>query len=299
MEMDDLESALDELTAAFRRSLSMAVEAMRQSRTPSAFCESERRLVELAQGLSSEVTQRVVQALLEDGSVRKAALEEVRERASDAAVQMRVERDREVEIQTLGGKNVVVKASYATATPRGAARVGRGAQGTGVYPVLDLLGIVARSTPALRLCVAHAVSEANSVTSARALLAGSGVEVDHKEALRWTYGVAEDALLGRAEGIRTTLESARTGPLAGRRVVAAVDGGRINVRRRVPGRPKKGGRRRFVTEWREPKVVTIYVVGPDGKRDRTIPPVLDGTMGDADAAFPMRRWCGEVPRRPW
>ena len=278
-----MDSKLDEVTAAFRRRLSEAVDAMRKSRTPGAFCEAERTLVELAQGLASDVTQLVVEGLSEDRTCRKEALEEVRERASDRGIEMRLERDRQAEFQTLGGKNVTVKTSYATARPRGAARAGRGASGTGVYPVLDLLGIAERSTPALRLRVAHAVSEANSVASARELLAASGVGVDHKGALRLTYSAAEAALLGRAEGMRTTLESARTGPLAGRRVVAAVDGGRINVRRRVPGRPKKGGRKRFVTEWREPKVLTIYVVGPDGKRDRTIAPVLDGTMGDADA----------------
>jgi len=285
--MDELASKLDEVAAAFRRRLDEVVVAMLQSRTPQDFSAAERTLVELAQGTSSDVVAFVVQTLSADVGVRRGALAEVRERASDGGIEMRLERDRETEFQTLGGKKVVVKTSYATARPRGAARSGRGASGTGVYPVLDLLGISERGTPALRLRVGHAVSEANSVTSARELLAASGIEVDHKGALRWTYGVAEDALLGRAEGIRSTLESATTGPLAGRRVVAAVDGGRINVRRRVPGRPKKGGRKKFVTEWREPKVLTIYVVGPDGKRDRTIPPVLDGTMGDADAVFEL------------
>jgi hypothetical protein len=32
-----------------------------------------------------------------------------------------------------------------------------------------------------------------------------------------------------------------------------------------------------VTEWREPKVLTLYVVGADGKRDRSVPSVIDGT----------------------
>ena len=70
----------------------------------------------------------------------------------------------------------------------------------------------------------------------------------------------------------------------------AVDGGRVRIRRRVAGRPRKGGRKRFVTEWREPKVVTIYVVDEEGKRDKHVLPVTDGTLGDADAVFALLRY---------
>lgn len=286
--MDPLDSKLDEVTAAFRRRLNSAVRDMRSSHDPESFCEAERVLVELAQELASDVTQMVVEEVSHDQARRREALDEVRRRAEARGIEMRVERDRNTEFQTLGGKTVTVTTPYATARPRGEApRETRGTQGTGVYTVLDMLGIAGRSTPALRLRVGHAVSEANSVSAARELLAEGGILVDHKAALRHTYRVADDALRGRAEAIRTTTTSAETGPLVGRRVVAAVDGGRVNIRRRVAGRPKKGGRKHFVTEWREPKVVTIYVVGADGKRDRTIPSVIDGTLGDADAVFEL------------
>jgi hypothetical protein len=286
--MDALDIKLTEVMAALRRRLDAAVGNMRSSRDPAAFCEAERVLVELAQGLASDVTMMVVDELSRDKDRRRAALDEVRRRAEARGIEMRIERDRSTEFQTLGGKTVTVTTPYATARPRGVAPHGtRGTQGTGVYPLLDMLGIAGRSTPALRLRVGHAVSEANSVSAARELLAEGGILVDHKAALRHTYRVADDALRGRAEAVRTTTTNAETGPLVGRRVVAAVDGGRVNIRRRVAGRPKNGGRKHFVTEWREPKVVTIYVVGEDGKRDRTIPSVIDGTLGDADAVFEL------------
>ena len=44
--------------------------------------------------------------------------------------------------------------------------------------------------------VSLAVCEANSVKSARELLASQGVDIDHKAALRLTYVVADDALRG-------------------------------------------------------------------------------------------------------
>lgn len=54
-----------------------------------------------------------------------------------------------------------------------------------------------------------------------------------------------------------------------------------------------GRRRRPPTrrrERREPKLITLYVLNDDGKRDRTVNPVIDGTMGDADAVFERVRY---------
>ena len=146
-----------------------------------------------------------------------------------------------------------------------------------------------RSTPAARLLVSRAVCEGNSVASARELLETSGVTIDHKAALRLTYLVADDALRHRKQAMRTQAPD-DAGEMAGKRVVVAVDGGRINIRRRVAGRPKKGGRKRFETDWREPKVLTIYVLGEKGKRDTTYRSVIDGTLGNADAVFALMRY---------
>ena len=70
-------------------------------------------------------------------------------------------------------------------------------------------------------------------------------------------------------------------------LVATVDGGRFNIHQRTAGRPKKGGRKHFVTERREPNVLTLYVLSLDGTRDETINSVNDGTLGDADALYEL------------
>jgi len=286
--MDALESLFDEAVVEFRRRLVGVVAGMRSARDPKAFCAAERALSALTQKVASDVTQRVVQDASDDKARRREAFAAVRARAAERGIDIRNERDRRTEFRTLGGSTVEVTTPYATARPRaGVTREKRGAQGTGVYPILDELGISDRCTPAMRLLVARAVCEANSVTSARDLLGSSGVAVDHKAALRLTYAVCDAALRARTEAMRATVGGAEVGPFVGRRVVAAVDGGRVNTRKRVAGRPRKGGRKRFETEWREPKVLTIYVLGPDGRRDRTVPSVIDGTLGDADAVFEL------------
>jgi len=116
------------------------------------------------------------------------------------------------------------------------------------------------------------------------------VVIDHKAALRLTYLVTDDALRARGSAMAKLTKGVAAGPFSGRRVVAAVDGGRVNIRRRVAGRPRKGGRKRFETEWREPKILTLYVVDENGRRDRKVPSVIDGTLGDADAVFELLRY---------
>lgn len=287
--MENSEELLDEVVAHFREWLVAAVDAAREARSAVAFTKAERELVKLARQMAAKLTQQVLQEVSDDEQRKREALERVREKAAERRVEVRSMGMCETPVRTLGGEMVTVRTPYAMAKVQGGRRQTRGAQGTGVYPVLDELGIVGRSTPALRLWVSRTLCEANSVTSCRDLLSSSGLTIDHKAALRLTYLVTEDALEARAEAVAAQTEGT-SGPLTGRRVVAAVDGGRLQVRRRLPGRPKKGGRKRFATEWREPKVLTVYVLKEDGTRDRAVPSVIDGTLGDADEVFALLRY---------
>ena len=289
--MDDDPHFIDAAVAAFRARLIEAVDQMGKARTPASFCASERTVIALALDLAADLTQRVLQEVSDDKARRREASARVRNLAASRGLQVRQERSRKTKVRTAGGQVIEVTTPYMTAKPWAGLRLEkRGAQGTGVYPVLDELGIAGRCTPALRLHVSRAVCEANSVSSARELLAAGGIELGHKTALRLTYMVCDDALRARKQAMKDQTEGNDDGEFAGRRVVVTVDGGRINIRRRVAGRPKKGGRKRFETEWREPKVLTLYVLGPDGKRDRTVRSVIDGTLGDADAVFELIRY---------
>lgn len=277
---------LDELVVAFRDRMLSAASALESARSAHAFCHAEREVHALAREMAAEVTRSVLQAASDDVERRAAALSRVQALAKAKGIQVKGEGTRPTRVRTLGGQVVTVRTLYARALPRGSGRGNRGKMGTGVYPLLDELGIAERSTPALRLQVSHAVCEANSVASARDILETAGLTIDHKAALRLTYHVCDDALRARKNAMSAPAPSG-PGPWAGRRIVAAVDGGRVLIRKPLSGRPKKGGRRRFETEWREPKVLTLYVLNEDGSRDRSIRSVLDGTLGDADAVFEL------------
>ncbi len=237
-----MDGLVDEIVLAFRHRLVEVGREMGEARDPETFAATERELLQMARELAAEMTGRILQQVSDDKERRKEALAAVREKADTRGIEVRTERDRVTPVRTLGGQTVRIKTAYASSRPRGGKKLPkRGKDGTGVYPVLDQLGIVGRSTPALRLLVSRAVCEANSVDSARDLLAEGGVVIDHKAALRLTYLVTDDALRARREAMRAQEGGCDDGPFAGRRVVAAVDGGRVNIRRRVAGRPRKGG----------------------------------------------------------
>jgi len=203
---------------------------------------------------------------------------------------------RQTRVQLLGGMQVTLETlrmrpvmPVRPGRKRGVGR--RGEAGTGFYPVLAELGITGLATPALMAEVSREVAEAASVDVARASLLERGLDIPHKTALRLTYQFAERALATRQFELASLEVSPerRDGELVGKRVVVSVDGGRIRIRKT----PKTGRRntttrhRRYQAPWKEPKVITIYVVDKDGQRDKQYDVVLDATMGDADAAMAL------------
>ena len=75
------------------------------------------------------------------------------------------------------------------------------------------------------------------------------------------------------------------GTLAGKRVVISTDGGRLRVRRNKRGKKTKNGRPRYHTDWREPKMLVIYVVDENGRLAQEFAPVMDGVLQGPDEVF--------------
>jgi hypothetical protein len=73
----------------------------------------------------------------------------------------------------------------------------------------------------------------------------------------------------------------------GKRVVISADGGRVRTRVIKRGKKTRKGRTRYKTDWREPKLILIYVVNEDGEKDRKIPSIMDASLDGPDATFAM------------
>ena len=104
-------------------------------------------------------------------------------------------------------------------------------------------------------------------------------------AMRLLYLLADRAVTLRDQQVGQAAREPLpdTGELASKRIVVSVDGGRTRIRHnaKVGRRNAKTRHRRYKAPWKEPRVMSVYVLDEEGKRDRQARVFLDGTMGDA------------------
>jgi hypothetical protein len=181
---------------------------------------------------------------------------------------------RPVTVQFLGGLEVELMARYWC---RSQARADKG---KGSYFGLTLLGVCDRTTPALASEVAQLAAALSSFEDARARLRQMGVEMSIRRIANVAYHFAQ-----RARSRQELEGMGIEGSLAGKRVVISTDGGRLRVRKNKRGQRTKKGRSRYRTDWREPKLLVIYVVDEKGRLAQEFAPVMDGTLQGPDEVF--------------
>lgn len=186
----------------------------------------------------------------------------------------------QVWVRTVGGHDVPVWVTYYRR--KGQRRGGK--RYAGLYAGLVLLGIYDRCTPALAAEISLLAAMLGSLDEARDVLAQRGVALDIKTLRLIAYRYAARARL--EQQLESTEIDER---LSGRRVVISTDGGRIRLRETKRGPKTKKGRRRYTGAWREPKVLIIYVVDAEGKREASFAPVIDAILKGPDAVFALLR----------
>jgi hypothetical protein len=194
-------------------------------------------------------------------------------------------------VRLLGGLVLCVMTLYCG--PKRRTGRGRGREGAGLYPELAVLGFHDGNSPALVRRVGRRAALLPSFAAAQAELADEGVALD----IKVVHGIANR--LG-AEVLTTRkrdLERYRVGKLSagtqlhGQKVGVAIDGGR--VRTRVVIRKQKGKgqgkiqRRRFRVQWREPKLLIVFVMDEKGRMKRGSRPWIDGTFQGPDECMEL------------
>jgi hypothetical protein len=186
----------------------------------------------------------------------------------------------QVWVRTVGGHRVPVWVTYYRR--KGQRR--RGKRYAGLYAGLVLLGIYDRCTPALAAEISLLAAMLGSLDEARDVLAQRGVALDIKTLRLIAYRYAARArVVQQIEGVELD------DTVSGRRVVISTDGGRIRLRETKRGPKTKKGRRRYTGAWREPKVLIIYAVDAEGKREASFAPMIDATLRGPDAVFALLR----------
>lgn len=160
-------------------------------------------------------------------------------------------------------------------------------------------------SPGLQSRVARYVALCPSIEFAHRELKREGVDLDAKAVKRVTYQCGEGLLALRKHRI----ELLRAGKLpigqelAGKRVSVQIDGGRMKIRGSMkesrkaddpvdedglligdaPARSRRKPKRSYDTDWREPKLVTIFAHDEQGKMLKATKATIDGTLLGPDA----------------
>jgi hypothetical protein len=253
------------------------------------FLQAEQEVLQRFGHMSSHVIAGVVGLLHHDDDWVANAVAAERTRSPR---RLRHRGPRPTHVRFLSGLVLALTTPYLTVSLRGrpgpTRRVGRrGEAGGGRYPALEALGVMNRATPALASEVSRQSVRTASFAEAQEALAERGIDLT-KEAVRaLTVKVGAEALRQRdARGEAAARGETFSDEFAGKRIVISADGGRIRVREGGQrGRRGKKARRRFRTPWREPKLVSAYLVDKKGRKLRDGVPLYDGTLEDADAAF--------------
>ena len=210
------------------------------------------------------------------------------ETSSGETVKRREKQMSRVRLRFASGMVLAISTVYfARVTKRSRKR--RGKSGVGSYPVLEGLGIISRCTAALLSVVGKLAVTTSSFVEASELLGEHGCQIPPNLVRSVTLRLGDAAIRERESRLAAVRDGLPlTDELAGKRVVIGGDGGRIMIRAgQRRGRKRKSGRRAMKPVWREPKVLTIYVVDDGGKIDRRMRPVYEATMGDADRLFQL------------
>lgn len=197
------------------------------------------------------------------------------------------DRRRDTTVQFLNGKTVTVTTPYMLPKKAGKRRGfrrrrgRRGKGGVGSFPVLMMLGVIAGATPALCERVALGIVD-NTFNEAEVALRREGVPISAKRLRTISMKFSQTALAERSKRLEAFKQGKlrnATHILKGKRVAVTIDGGRIRIRSSIGKRGK-----RFHTDWREPKVFTIYELDEAGKKKRRGVVRCDGTI---DGPEPM------------
>ena len=222
-----------------------------------------------------------VQAAVDDPQTSERSKQLVR----DHPRRFKSEGSRPVEIHPARGQPVVIWVCYYRR--KGGSRTKRH---KGLYPALILLGIHERRTPVAGSEMALLAAAMASLKEAAHMLEQQGRAVDVKTVRSISYRYAQRARAAIVAQSFTLPETA-----AGRRVAVSLDGGRIRIRTDKRGQNTPKGRKRYHTTWREPKLLHIWTLDPQGRIDRSFLPVIDGTLrGPEDVLMLIRYYLREL-----
>lgn len=212
-------------------------------------------------------------------------------------------RERPIAVQLLGG--MIIWATTLYCGPKKQRFRKDDAPRVGLDITLAQFGFGKAVSPGLQTRVARQMALCPSIAFAQKELARQGVDLNMKAIKRITYQCGDGLLAMRRHriGLLRQGKLEASSEVAGKRVSVQIDGGRMKIRGEMklktasiestdadgllsgdaPGRSKAKPRRTFAADWREPKLMTIFIHDEHGKMVKETKATIDGTLLGPDA----------------
>ena len=224
--------------------------------------------------LADNITASKLQQSLETEKLKSESSELV----SSCPCKMKNMGKRKVNVHFSGGTSIEVESAYYCRKSRQ-----HKANKKGFYPGFLQLGIYEQCTLTFISKTGLLATSCCSFEESRKLssvLLGYGIEI--KKIYSIAKNLSKRCELARDNGLFEFKES-----YSELIVTVSVDGGRIRIRKNKKGKKTDKKRSRFHTDWREPKLMTIYAVDVNGKKDSTFKPIIDGSISGPDSVFTL------------
>lgn len=284
-----LHSRIDELVEDFRNRLHQQADQTTLGQG-TVLLELERTLFGLLMALGA----CLVMAFLEAFHRNKAWVSACQEKVAQKG--LRNDGWRLTRLYLLFGGRHTIRTPYALLDRRGqpGPRRGwgrRGPTGSGLYPVLDVLGCRANATPALLSEVGSQLGWGPSEEAALTRLSDRGIPLDNQTLRRFFRALSDEALQQRTKALlEGRLPAGLQGEsLAGKRAVITFDAGRVRMRHKRRGRRRKNGHHGFDRPWQAPRLLVIYTIDEKGRKKRQELPIYDGVITSSERLFELMK----------
>ena len=231
----------------------------------------EQEITRLTDQLAKLLIAETLQQAADDQQINQQA----RSRFQGAGAPLKNQGKRDVTIRTPQG-SLTIRVTYYSRN------CDRSRENKGLYPLLRVWGVHDGCTLGLASEVSKWVAVLGSLDEVEQLLEEHG----HDLSINTIRGIAYH-FAARARAVQRAGQLDWGESVLGRRVVISTDGGRLRIRTTKRGPKPAKGRNRYRTDWREPKLLMIYVLDDQGKMDREFLAVIDGTLRGPEAIFAL------------
>ena len=277
---------INEIVEELKEELIPKMQDWSQIRTPSELFDFEQELQKTLNTLQANIVKKVLEAIHQDS-------EFLIDCQKQALRQMGVQSYgwREVSVKTLSGKEARIQTLYYRPRKKvfqkqPGKRLHQGR--TGIYPILRRLGIVRRTTPRMLAECNRQIADGPSAAEAKERLVSREIMCFQVPMWLQVRDFASIALWQRKETVSKLekVQEIEPAPLAGKRVVVGIDGGRLNIRTSKRNHDLSEVKE-YTTNQCEPKIFVIYTIDKNGQKECDRKVIYDGTIQGLEYLFSL------------